>query len=103
MLKTLRMSGVGECGIGVRLPEDSEVMQMRRRFAGFRKGDSIESCLIYTTRYFSLCERPGILVENPFRRPKSILELSKENIFAVVTRSLYVGGISNTLLVKKCL
>ena len=67
MLKTLRMSGVGECRIGVRLPEDSEVLQMRRRFAGFREGDSIESCLIYTMRYFSLYERPGILVENPFR------------------------------------
>ena len=60
MLKTLRMCGVGECRIGVRLPE---VLQMRRRFAGFREGDSIESCLIYTTRYFSLYERRGILVE----------------------------------------
>ena len=68
------MSGVGECRIGVRLPEDSEVLQMQRRFAGFRKGDSIESCLIYTTWYFSLYKRPGILVENPFRRPKSTLE-----------------------------
>ena len=34
-------------------------------------------------------------MENPFRRPKSILEISQENIFAVVTRSLYVGGSFN--------
>ena len=35
MLKSLRMSGVGECHFGVRLPENSDVLQMRRRFAGF--------------------------------------------------------------------
>ena len=50
MLKSLRMPGVGECHFGVRLPEDSEVLQMRRRFAWFREEDSIESSLIYTSR-----------------------------------------------------
>ena len=78
------MSGVGECRIGVRLPEDREVLQVRRWLAGFREGDSIDSCLIYTTRYFSRYERAGILVENRFRKAKSILELSQEN--------LHVGG-----------
>ena len=61
MLKSLRMSGVGECHFGARLPEGSEVLQMRRRFAGFREGDSIESSLIYTTRYFSRYELAAIL------------------------------------------
>ena len=34
------MSGVGEYRINVRLPEDSEVLQIRRRFAGFREESS---------------------------------------------------------------
>ena len=61
MLKSLWMSGVGECHFGVRLSEDSEVLQMQRWFAGFREGDSIESSLIYTSRYFSRYERAGVL------------------------------------------
>ena len=65
---------------------------MQRRFAGFREGDSVESSLIYTSRYFSHYESAGIMVENPFRKAKSILELSQENVFALVSRSLYVGG-----------
>ena len=97
MLKSLRMSGVWECHFGARLPEDSEVLQMRRWFAGFREGDSIESSLIYTSRYFSRSERAGILVESPFRKAKCILELSQENVFALVSRTLN----STILLVKK--
>ena len=77
MLKSLRMSGVGECHFGVRLPEDSEVLQMQRRFAGFREGDSIESSLIYTSRYFSRYERAGIMVENPFRKPRASSSLAR--------------------------
>ena len=92
VMLSLRMAGVGGCRIGVRLPEHSEVLQMGRRFAGFRERDSIESCLIYTTTYFSRYERAGILVENPFRNAKSILELSEVNIFALLTRTLYVRG-----------
>ena len=92
MLKSLRMSEVGKCHFGVRLPEDSEVLQMLRRFAGFSEGDSIESSLIYTSRYFSRYERAGILVENQFRKAKSIFVLSQEHVFALVSRSLYVGG-----------
>ena len=65
---------------------------MRRRFAGFREGDSIESSLMYTSRYFSRYERAGILVETPFRKAKSIFELSRENVFALVSRCLYLGG-----------
>ena len=38
----------------------------------FRERDLVESSLSYTTRYFSLYECPGILVQNPFRRAKSI-------------------------------
>ena len=69
-----------------------EVLQIRRRFAGFREEDSIESCLIYTTRNYTRYERAGILVENPYRNAKSILKLNQEIIFALVTRTLYVGG-----------
>ena len=40
-----------------------------------------------TSRYFSFYERPGILVQNQFRRAKSIAELA----LGVVSRSLFIG------------
>ena len=48
--------------------------------------------LEHTTRYFSLYVRPGILVQNPFRNPKSTVELNSENVLEPVSRSLFIGG-----------
>ena len=36
--------------------------------------------------------RTGILVQNPFRRAKSVAELAEENVLGVVSRSLFIGG-----------
>ena len=52
----------------------------------------MESSLSYTTQFFSLYERPGILVQNPFRRAKSIAELAEKNVLGVVSRSLFIVG-----------
>ena len=49
----------------------------------------VESRLSYTTRYFSLYD---ILVQNPFRNPKSIAELASKNVLELVSRSLFIGG-----------
>ena len=41
-------------------------------------------------RPFSLYERPGVLIENPFRSPKSIAELGSENVLALISGSMFV-------------
>ena len=74
VMRTLRMAGLGECNVGTLYPKDEEVTEVRRRCAGFREGGRVDSCLICTIRYFSLYERPGILIQNPFQSPKSIVE-----------------------------
>ena len=61
-MQTLRMAGLGECAFDPMHLEGEEVKEIRLRYAGFRKGDLMESCLSNTTRYFSLHECPGILV-----------------------------------------
>ena len=86
------MAGLGECAFGPLHPEDVEVMEGRLWYAGFREGDLVESCLSYTTIYFSLYERPGILVLNPFRGVKSIADLAGENVLGLVSRSLFIVG-----------
>ena len=64
---------------------------MHRRYAGFREGGRVDSCLTYTTEYFSLYERSGILIQNPFRSPKSIVELGRENALCLISRHWFVG------------
>ena len=86
------MTGLGERFFDPLHPEYEEVTEIRLRYAGFREGDPVESSLSYTTRYFSLYERPGILVQNPFRHAKSTAELAEENVLGVVSRSLFIGG-----------
>ena len=46
MLKSLRMSGVGECHFGVRLPEDSEVLQIRGGLLGSER-ETLSSLVSY--------------------------------------------------------
>ena len=92
LIRTLRMAGLGERSFGPLRPEDEEVTEIRLRYVRFRKGDLVEFSLSYTTRYFSLYERPGNLVQNPFRRSKSIADLAEENVLGVVSRSLFIGG-----------
>ena len=41
---------------------------------------------------FSLYEHPGILVQYPFRNPKSIAGLASENVLGLVSWSLFIGG-----------
>ena len=86
LMQTLRMVGLGERSFGPLHPEDEEVTEIRLQYAGFREGHLVESSLSYTTRYFSLYERSGILVQNSIRHAKYIAELG------VVSRSLFVGG-----------
>ena len=81
VMRTLRTAGLGECPFGHLHPEDEDVARIRLSYAGYRDGDETDSCLSYTSRYFSLDERPGILVQNPFRTPKSIAELGEENVW----------------------
>ena len=93
LMRTLRMGGLGERSFGPLHPEDEEVTEIRLRYSGFREGDFEDSSLSYTTRrYFLLYERPGILVQNPFRRAKSIAELAEENVLGVVSRSQFIRG-----------
>ena len=92
LMRTLRMAGLGERSFGPLHPEGDEVTVIWLRYSGFREGDFADSSLSYTTRYFPLYERPGILVENSFRRAKSIAELAQENVLGVVSRSLFIGG-----------
>ena len=92
VMRTLRMAGLGECPIGPLHPEDEEVAEIRLRYSGYRKGPGSESCLSYTTRCFSLYERPGVLVQNPFRTAKSIAELGKENVLGLISRTLFITG-----------
>ena len=67
--RALRMAGLGVCDVEQLHAEDEEVTEVRLRYAGFRKGDRVDSCLTYTTRYVSLYEWPGILVQNPLQSP----------------------------------
>ena len=83
------MTGMGKCTVGDLHPVDEEVAEIHRRFAGFREGNGIGSC---TTRYCSLYERPGILVQYPLRRHKPILELRGVNALDLVTHTLFVEG-----------
>ena len=92
LMRTLRMGGLGERSFGPLHPEGEEATEVRLRYSGFREGDFADSSLTYTTRYFSLYERPGILIENPFRRAKSIAELAQENVLGIISRSLFIGG-----------
>ena len=85
VMRTLSMPDFGPLH-----PEDEEVTEVRLRYAGFREGDLMESC-------FSLYERPGILVQNPFRNPKYIAELASENVLGLVSRSnmfVYMGDVT---------
>ena len=86
------MAGLGECDVGTQHPEDEKVTEVRLRYAGFREGDRIDPCLTYTTIYFSLYERPGTLIQNRFRSPKSIVECGRENAVDLISRCLFVGG-----------
>ena len=40
----------------------------------------------------SLYERPVILIQNPFRSPKSIVKIGRENMLGLISRSLFIGG-----------
>ena len=62
VMRTLRMAGLGECSLDPLHPEDEEVTEVRLRYAEFREGDLVGSNLSYTTRYFTLYVRSGILV-----------------------------------------
>ena len=84
------MAGLGECPFGPLHPEDEEAAGIRLRYS--REGAASDSCLTYTSRYFSSYERPGILVENPFRTAKSIAELSEDNILGLISRTLFISG-----------
>ena len=57
------------------------------------EGEIIEVCWVqgrYTTKYFSLYERPGILIQN---RSGAIMELGWENALGLISRSFVVGGV----------
>ena len=86
------MAGLGECASCPLHPEDEEVTEVRLRYTSFKKGDLVESCLSYTTRYFSLYERPGVLVKDSFRCAKSRAELAGEIVLGLMSRSLFIGG-----------
>ena len=92
MIQTLRMAGLGMCAFGPLYPEDEEVTEVRLRYAGFREGDLVESSSSYTTTYFSLYDRPGVLFQNSFRSPRSTAELAIENVLGLVSWSLFLGG-----------
>ena len=49
--------------------------------AAFCVLNSVEFCLTYTTGYCSVYERPRVLILNPLRRSKSILQLSIRTVF----------------------
>ena len=59
VMRTVSMAGLGECFFG---PLHLIITEVRLRNTGFSKEDLVESYVSYTTRYFSLYERPGILV-----------------------------------------
>ena len=90
VMQTLRMAGLGESSIGPLHPEGEG--EIRLWYAGFRERDLVKFSLSYTTQYISLYERPGIPVQNPFRRAKSTAELADENVLGLVSRSLFIGG-----------
>ena len=92
VMRTLRMAGLGECPFGPLHPEDEESTAIRLRYSGYSEGAGSDSCLTYTSRYFSLYERPGVLVENPFRTSKSIAELGEENVLGLISRTLLISG-----------
>ena len=92
VMRTLRMAGLGECPSGPLHPEDEEVTEIRLRYSGYREGAGSDTCLTCTSRCFSLYERPGVLVENPFRTAKSIAELSEENVWGLISRTLFIAG-----------
>ena len=84
------MAGLKECLAGPLLPEDDGVEEVHWRFAGFREGNCVESCVPCMTRYLSVYERPGVLIQTPPRRSKFNRELSGENAHGLVTRTLFV-------------
>lgn len=53
VMGSLRIAGLGECDVGPLDPKDDEVTEVHPRYAGFRDGDPVDSCLLYTTRFFS--------------------------------------------------
>ena len=86
------MAGLGECPFGPLHPEDEEATEIRLRHSKYREGAGSDSCLTYTSRYFSLYERPGVLFENTLRTAKSIAELSEENVLGLISRTLFIAG-----------
>ena len=92
VMRTLRMAGLGECSFDPLHPEDEEVTGIRLCYAGYREGDGCDSCLTYTSRYFSLYELPEILVQNPFRTEKSIVELGEENFSGLISKTFFITG-----------
>ena len=89
VMRTLGMTGLGTCDVEPLHPEDEEVTEVRLQYADFREGDRVDSCLTYNTRYLSLYEPPGILIQNPFWSPKSIVELGRENAFGLIYIYIY--------------
>ena len=93
VMRTLRMAGLGECPFfGPLHPEDEEASEIRLRYSGYREGAGSDTCLAYTSLYFSLYERPGVLVQNPFRTAKSIAELGEENVVGLISMTLFIAG-----------
>ena len=73
-------------------PEDEEITGFLLCYAGYREGGGNDSCLTYTSRYFFLHRRPGILVENLFQTIKAIAELGEENVVGLIIRTLFITG-----------
>ena len=45
VMRTLRMARLRECSFGPLHPQDEEVTEVCLRYAGFREGSLVESCL----------------------------------------------------------
>ena len=49
-VRTLRMAGLGECAFGPLHYENEEFTEVRLLYAGFLKGEIVETCLTYIAR-----------------------------------------------------
>ena len=87
VMRTLRVAGRP---ISPLHPEDEEVAGIRLRYSGYREeGGSDSFFTIFTTRYFSLYERPG-WIKIPSRQPSLLAELGEENVLGLISRTLFM-------------
>ena len=87
VMRTTRMAVLVEFNDGPSHPEED----VTGASAEFREGDRVDSCLTYTTRYFSLqvARYPD---SESFQEPQINHRTRREVALGLINQSLFVGG-----------